>query len=49
MGQVQEKVDAELLSEKAESRALLSIGQFCSRKKRSAIDAAAIIVDRVHV
>jgi hypothetical protein len=48
MGKVIEKVVAELLSDKAERRALLSDGQFGSRKKRSAIDAAAIMVDRAH-
>jgi len=36
------------LSDEAERRALLSDGQFGSRKKRSAIDAAAIMVDRAH-
>jgi len=48
MGKVVEKVVAELLSNEAERRALLSDGQFGSRKKRSAIDATAIIVDRAH-
>jgi hypothetical protein len=48
MGKVVEKVVAELLSEEAESRGLLSNGQFGSRKGRSAIDAAAIMVDRAH-
>jgi hypothetical protein len=46
MGKVVEKVVAELLSDEAERRALLSDGQFGRRKKRSAIDAAAIMVDR---
>jgi len=48
MGKVVEKVVAELLSDKPERRALLSDAQFGSRKKRSAIDAAAIMVDRAH-
>jgi len=48
MGKVVEKVAAELLSEEAERRGLLSDGQFGSRKGRSAIDAAAIMVDRAH-
>ena len=48
MGKVVEKVVAELLSEDGERRGLLSDGQFGSRKGRSAIDAAAIMVDRAH-
>jgi hypothetical protein len=48
MGKVVEKVIAELLSKEAERRGLLSDGQFGSRKRRSAIDAAAVIVDRAH-
>jgi len=48
MWKVVEKVVAELLSDEAERRALLSDGQLGSRKKWSAIDAAAIVVDRVH-
>jgi len=48
MGKVVEKVVAELLSDEAERRALLSDGQFGSRKKRLAIDAAGIMVDRAH-
>jgi len=48
MGKVVEKVVAELLSDQAESRALLSDGQFGNRKKMSAMDAAAIMVDRAH-
>jgi len=48
MGKDVEKVVAELLSDEAERRALLSDGQFGSRKKRLAIDAAAIMVDRAH-
>jgi hypothetical protein len=48
MGKVVEKVAVELLSEEAERRGLLSDGQFGSRKGRSAIDAAAIMVDRAH-
>ena len=41
-------VATELLSEEAERRGLLSDGQFGSRKGWSAIDAAAIMVDRAH-
>jgi len=48
MGKVVKKVAAELLSEEAESRGLLSDGQFGSRNGRSAIDAAAIMVNRAH-
>jgi len=48
MGNVVEKVAAELLSEEAERRGLLRHGQFGSRKGRSAIDAVAIMVDRAH-
>jgi len=48
MGKVVEKVVAELLSNQGKRRALLSDGQFGSRKKKSAIDAAGIIVDRAH-
>jgi len=48
MGKVVEKVVAELLSEEAERRGLLSDGQFGSRKGQSAVDAAAIMVDRAH-
>jgi hypothetical protein len=48
MGKVVEKVVAELVSEEAESRGLLSDGQFGSSKGRSAVDAAAIMVDRAH-
>jgi hypothetical protein len=47
-GKVVEKVVAELLSEEAERREWLSDGQFGSRRGRSAIDAAAIMVDRAH-
>jgi hypothetical protein len=36
-----------MLSDEVEWRGLLSDGQFGSRKRRSAIDAAAIIIDRV--
>jgi len=46
MGKMVGKVVAELLSEVDERRGLLSNGQFGSRKGRSAIDAAAIVVDR---
>jgi len=48
MGIVVEIVAAELLSEEAERRGLLSDSQFESRKGRSAIDAAAIMVGRAH-
>jgi len=48
MGKVVEKVATELRSEEAARRGLLSDGQFGSRNGRSAIDAAAIMVDRVH-
>jgi hypothetical protein len=48
MGKVDEKVVAELLSDEAERRGLLSNGQFGSRRGRSSIDAAAIMVDRAH-
>jgi hypothetical protein len=48
MGKVVEKVVADLISDEAQRRALLSDGQFYRRKKRSGIHAAAIIVDLVH-
>jgi len=48
MGKVVEKVVVELLSEEAETRGPLSDRQFGCSKWRSAIDAAAIIVDRAH-
>ena len=48
MGKVVEKVVTELLSEEAEQGGLLSNGQLGSRKGQSAIDAVAIMVDRVH-
>jgi len=48
MGKVVEKVVAELRSDWAEGRGQLSDGQFRSRRWRSAIDAAAIMVDRAH-
>ena len=48
MGQLVDKVAAELLSEEAARSGLLSDGQFRSRKGRSVIDAAAIMVDRAH-
>jgi len=48
MGTVVEEVAAELLSEEAQGRGLLSDGQFRSRKGLSAIDAGAIMVDRAH-
>jgi len=48
MRNVFEKVVAELLSEEAERRGLMSDRQFGSRKGWSAIDGAAIMVDRAH-
>jgi hypothetical protein len=36
------------LSEDAERKGLLNDGQFGSRKQQSAIDAAAIMIDRAH-
>jgi len=48
MGNVVENVAAELLSEEAERTGLLNDSQFGSRKGQSAIDAAAIFVDRAH-
>jgi len=48
MGNVREKVVAELLSDEANTRGLLSDEQFGSRRWRSSIDAAAIMVDRAH-
>jgi len=48
MGKVIEKVVAELLAEEGERSGLLSNGQFRRRKRASALDAAAIIVDRAH-
>ena len=48
MGKVVEKVVAVLLSGEAERRGLQSDGQFGSRRGWSAIDAAAIMVNRAH-
>jgi len=48
MGKVIEKVVAELLAEEAERRGLRSDGQFGSRKRKSAINVTAIMVDRAH-
>jgi len=48
MGNVVENVVAELLSEEAKRRGLLSDGKFGSRSRRSAIDAVAILVGRAH-
>jgi len=45
MGKVFKKVFAELMAEDAERRELVSDTQFGSRKRRSAVDAAAIMVD----
>jgi hypothetical protein len=49
MEKVVKTVVAELLSDEAERRVLLSDGQFGSRKKRSAIAAPAIMVHREHL
>jgi hypothetical protein len=48
MEQVVKKVGIELRSEEAKRRGLLRDGQFRSSKGRSAIKAAAIMVDRAH-
>ena len=48
IGKVVENVAAELLSEEAERRGLLSDGQFGSRNGLSAIYSAAIMVNRAH-
>jgi hypothetical protein len=48
LGKVVEKVVAELLSEEAERRGQLSDAQFGNRKVQSTIDAAAIMVDKMH-
>jgi len=48
MGKVNERVVAELLPDEAERRGLLSDSQFGRRKRRSAIDAVANMVDRAH-
>jgi hypothetical protein len=48
MGKVVEKVVAEVLSDQAERRGLLSDRNFGRRSGRSAFDAAAIMVDRAH-
>jgi len=48
MGNVVEQEVAELLAEDADRRGLLSDGQYGSKKRRSAIDAGAIMVDRAH-
>jgi len=48
MGKVVEKVAEELLAEEAVRCGLLSDGQYGSRKRMSAIDAAAIMVDTAH-
>jgi len=48
MGKVVEKVAAELLSDEAERRGLLSDGKFGVRKGWSAIDEVVIMVDRAH-
>jgi len=48
MGHMVENVVPELLPEDADSSRLLSDGQFEIRKRWSAIDAAAIMVDRAY-
>jgi len=48
IGKVIEKFFAELLSDEAERKTLLSNGQIGSRKRTSAINAAAIEVDSLH-
>jgi len=48
IGKVVEKVVAELLSDEAERKGLVSDGKFGSRRGWSAIDAAGILVDRAH-
>jgi hypothetical protein len=48
LGKVVENVAAELQSEEAVRRGLLNDMQFRCKKGRSAIDAAAIMVDRAH-
>jgi hypothetical protein len=48
LGKVVEKVVSKLRSDEAERRALLSDSQFGSRKPRSDIKSAAIMVDTVH-
>jgi hypothetical protein len=48
IGKVVEKVITEVLSEEAKRRGLLCDGQFGSSKGRTAIDAAAIMIDRPH-
>ena len=48
MGKVVQNVVAELLSDEAERRGLLSDGTFGSRRGWSAIDPAASMVDTVH-
>jgi hypothetical protein len=48
MGKVVEKVVAELLAEEVGRRELLSVGQYKSRKRRSAVETAAIMVYRAH-
>jgi len=48
LGKVVEKVVVERLAEEAGRRGLLSDGENGSRNRRSAIDAAAVMVDRAH-
>jgi hypothetical protein len=48
MGKVVEKVVAELLAEEVGRRELLSVGQYKSRKRWSAVETAAIMVYRAH-
>ena len=47
MGIVMGKVVADMLSEDAKWKGLLNDRQFSSRKRQFAIDAAAIMIDRV--
>jgi hypothetical protein len=48
MGKVVDNVVAELRSDQAERRGLLSDAQFGGRRGQLAIEAAAIMVDRSH-
>lgn len=49
MGKVIEEVVAELMGEEDERRGLRSDGQYGSRKRRSTIDVAAIMVNRANI
>jgi len=48
MGKLDEKVVAELLSDEGKRGGIMSNRQLGGRRGRSAIDAAAIMVDRAH-